>query len=590
MELPLVFRYQQALTEFREGRQAPDVLLKRMSELIALLDLTSSLGTQLSGAEILDAILLTTMGELGAASGGIFVRRDGGLHELRVARGLGRDVSRLPALDDALCAGGVVTRASGRGAEVLAATGLELLCPVERGERRLAIIGVGPRASGRPYDDDDIAFLRSVAACSATPVENGFIHDELRRVNRRLSVKVFQLNSLFDISRELVASLDEETIKSLTVTTVMGHLTVSRCALYLVGPEGLSLAHERGLHTADGQAVIPPPEALPTLAGLAGPRAVRELPASPLRQRLESLGLCRVVPLIQGGACAGLLALGERVAGTAFGEEDDEFVQTLGRQALAALENVRLQRMQVEKQRQDRELQIAREIQRSLFPLDLPAISGFAVAAATRPCHEVGGDYYDVIGLGQGLWAIVIADVSGKGVPASILMASLHASLHALAGTADPATTLTRLNRFLYESTQPSRFATVFYAELDETTRWLRYVNGGHVPPYHVSRGGSVSRLEMGGPAVGLLEGVGFEVGSVRLAPGDLVAMVTDGATEARSPDDEEFGDERVLATLAAHGRDGAEAALAALFQDVGRWTGPAGCSDDLTAFVLEAR
>jgi sigma-B regulation protein RsbU (phosphoserine phosphatase) len=246
--------------------------------------------------------------------------------------------------------------------------------------------------------------------------------------------------------------------------------------------------------------------------------------------------------------------------------------------------------VEVEKQRQDRELQIAREIQRSLFPLEFPVLPGYAVAAATRPCHEVGGDDYDVIGIGQGRWAIVIADVSGKGVPASILMASLHASLHALAGTADPATILVRLNRFLFESTQPSKFATVFYAELDTEAGRLVYVNGGHVPPYHVSSAGHVSRLEAGGPAVGLLEGMPFEAGSVALAAGDRVVMVTDGATEARSPLDEEFGDERVLATLASHPHAGADATLAALFDDVNAWTGPAGCSDDLTAFVLEVR
>jgi sigma-B regulation protein RsbU (phosphoserine phosphatase) len=295
------------------------------------------------------------------------------------------------------------------------------------------------------------------------------------------------------------------------------------------------------------------------------------------------------VPLYLGGRVEGLLAAGERPSGARFTEEDGDFALSLGRQAMAALESVRLHEMRVAKQRQDRELQIAREIQRSLFPSGLPELPGFEVAAVSQACHEVGGDHYDHIPLPQDRLALAIADVSGKGTPASILMASVHASLRALAGTAAPELLMARLNRFLFESTQENKYVTFFYAELAARQRRLRYVNAGHVPPFLLRADGASERLECGGPVLGLLEDAAYEVGEVTLAPGDMVVMVTDGVSEAASPDDREFGDERVLEALRPRRGASAAQALDALVAAVMAWTGPAGCSDDLTVLVLKA-
>jgi sigma-B regulation protein RsbU (phosphoserine phosphatase) len=146
-----------------------------------------------------------------------------------------------------------------------------------------------------------------------------------------------------------------------------------------------------------------------------------------------------------------------------------------------------------------------------------------------------------------------------------------------------------RLNRFLFASTQESKYVTLFYAELDPARRRLVYVNGGHVPPYHLRPNGVVDRLTLGGPVLGLLEDARFEAGEVALAPGELLAVVTDGATESISPEDVEFGDERLAAALRAAAGDSASVALARLLEAVQSWAGACGCSDDLTALVLRA-
>ncbi|MBI3932408.1 MAG: SpoIIE family protein phosphatase [Acidobacteria bacterium] len=584
MSPPVVFQYQRALDQFRrEGRERP--LLKRMSELISLLDLTTTLSAGLPGSEVLDAALLIVLGELQAGRGALLVRTEAGFR-VTAARGLA------PGAPEEIAEGPetAVFRGAAASAEgPLEAFGFDVVCPVEKGGRVIALIGLGPRAEGRAYGEEEEAFLWSVAACAATPIENGLIHQELERVNQRLSLKVFQLRNLFEISRELTASLDEDEIRNLTTATLMGQLLASRCAVYLPGPGGLALVHGRGMRADADAAPVPEAAARPVLDGLSGAVDVASLPEGALRSRLAATRMALVVPLSTGGRAEGLVAVGERVSGKPFGEEDREIASTLVRQAAAALESVRLHRMRLEKQRQDRELQIAREIQQSLFPASWPDIPGFEVSAGSRSCHEVGGDHYDVIPLAGGRFALAIADVSGKGTPASILMASVHASLRALAGTTRPAGLMERLNGFLFESTQANKYVTLFYGELDPEEGELVYVNAGHVPPYHRRPDGGRARLTAGGPALGLLEGASFEEGCLRLHVGDVVAMVTDGATEAASPTEQEFGDEGVFAALDAGWRGTAGGALAGLFGAVDAWAGPAGCADDLTALVLKA-
>ncbi len=584
MSTPVVYQYQQALDEFRrEGREPP--LLKRMSELISLLDLTTTLGSTLSGGEILDAALLIVMGELQVARGALYVAAGEGRFRLRGSRGLPAG-----APDTVECAAErALPFEPAAGDAALVGAGLALVCPVRRAGRTIALLGLGPRAEGRPFGREELGFLESLAACAATPIENGLIYEELRRLNQSLSVKVFQLHNLFDIGRELTATLDEAAIERLVATSLMGHFLASRCAVFRLLENGrLELAHARGVRSDELPRALPA-EAGALLRGLGGPRCVDALPAGPTREALARDRFALVVPLAAGERVSGLLAVGERPAGRAYGEEEVDFAAALARQAQAALEAAHLHRVRIEKERQDRDLQIAREIQRGLFPRSLPRVPGFDLAAVSHSCYEVGGDYYDFIPLEGGRLALVVADVSGKGTPASIMMASVHASLQAMAGSARPTQMLERLNRFLYENTQTSRYVTLFYGELDPRRRSLLYVNAGHVPPYLHRADGREERLRVGGPVIGLLEDVAAESAEVSLAPGDLLAVVTDGVTEALSPAGEEFGDARVASALASDAAAGAQAPLDALVAAVSAWTGAAGCTDDLTVLTLRA-
>jgi sigma-B regulation protein RsbU (phosphoserine phosphatase) len=583
--MPLVHDYRQVLDHLRrKGSKVP--ALKRVSELVSLLELTTTLGSNSAGGELLGAALRIVMAETQATHGAFFVRGDDGTLTLRASSGLPAHspstLSLNPASDEVM-----VREPEGQDRD---GHGFALLCPVHRGERTIAVLGLGPPAAGGAYGPEDLAYVRGVAACAAAPIENGLLHDDLRRVNRELSIKAFGLHNLFDISRDLTGRSDEEAIQDLITTTAMGHFLVARCALYLLGPRGLALAYERGMRRPEDSPPIPTDEARAALQHLPGPTAVGELRDGPLRRRLEEARLALAVPLSAGDQVQGVLAIGERASRTPFSAEDREFAQTLARHAAAALEGARLRAIRMQKLRQDRELQLAREIQRGLLPARSPMVPGFEVAADSRSCYEVGGDSYDWIPLENGRLALVIGDVAGKGTPASLLMASVQASVHTLAGTAGPARVMERLNHFLFVRSQVNRYVTLFYGELDTEARQLAYVNAGHVPPYHVASDGTCRRLSTGGMALGLLDGAAYEVGQARLEPGDVVAMVTDGVTDANSLDGTDFGEERLGAALRGLSGGSASAILEGLVGAVDAWVGGAPSTDDLTALVLKAR
>jgi len=241
----------------------------------------------------------------------------------------------------------------------------------------------------------------------------------------------------------------------------------------------------------------------------------------------------------------------------------------------------------------NRELAIAREVQQRLFPQQCPSISGVELVGLCRPAREVGGDYYDFFTLPQGILALAIGDVSGKGVPASLLMASLQASLRGqtLAGAANIDCLMANVNSLVYAASSINRYATFFYAEYQPDRRLLTYVNDGHNPPILLRRNSDVARLEAGGPPVGLLPEASYEGASVEVKPGDLLLLFTDGISEAMNVADEEWGEERLLCVLKNSSAAKPASIASALFQTADEFTGSAPQHDDMTVVtpVFEA-
>ncbi len=250
---------------------------------------------------------------------------------------------------------------------------------------------------------------------------------------------------------------------------------------------------------------------------------------------------------------------------------------------------VQLDASKSELMRAEAELDFARKVQQALFPRRLPPRGGLEFTAICIPARGISGDYYDIHELEDGRLIIAIADISGKGIPAAILMANLQALVRVIAHSdLSPSEVCSRLNYHLAEVTDFSRFATLFYAEWLPSERRLRYVNAGHNPPLLVNGTGCL-RLEKGGIPLGIFEESDFETGEAMLMPGDLLVLYSDGITEAGQSSGREFGEERLRA-LVETGRTKPLADLQALILDeVRRWT-ETDPDDDITLLMARAK
>ena len=238
--------------------------------------------------------------------------------------------------------------------------------------------------------------------------------------------------------------------------------------------------------------------------------------------------------------------------------------------------------------KRNRDLDLAREVQQRLFPQACPPIAGLDYAGACRPALSVGGDYYDFMRFSDTELGIAIGDVSGKGIPAALLMATLRAYLQGqtIGRVTDLAGVVENLNRRVYESSSANRYATFFYAQYDSSTRLLEYVNAGHNPPLIFgARGGrhGVRRLEGGGPVIGLMPECSYLHQRVTLEEGDVLVLFTDGITESMNASGEEWGEERLTELIEANRSLPARALIERIMRSSDAFVGGADQYDDMT-------
>ncbi len=269
------------------------------------------------------------------------------------------------------------------------------------------------------------------------------------------------------------------------------------------------------------------------------------------------------------------------------------FALTFGVTTAAAVLGVALYKVQLdlrasrhELARKEAELSIALEVQKRLFPRHFPSSGGLEFSGICVPAKGISGDYYDVMQLPSGRLIFVVADISGKGISAAILMSNLQAVLRTLAEAGHaPCEVCAHLNRHLYQVTEDSWFATFFYGEWNPARRLLYYVNAGHPLPFLCgSRPGL--RLDRGGPPIGLFQNVTFEVGEAELQPGDLLVVYSDGIVEAGSGQKQEFGEPRLAHTITTHCNKSLAEIQRQVLDAVRDWSGP-DPEDDMTLLLV---
>ncbi len=304
---------------------------------------------------------------------------------------------------------------------------------------------------------------------------------------------------------------------------------------------------------------------------------------------LQGIRSAMCVPLWNNKEVIGLVYVDTLNSSKAFRPEDLKLLTLLANIAAVKIENARLVEETIQMERIEKELEQASDIQKRLLPGEAPAIPGYEISGRADACREVGGDYYDFIQKEGGRTGIAIGDVSGKGMAAALLMASVQAVFRTLADVEPaPRGLVTSLNRHLIRNASPNKFVSFFYGELDQATGGLMYVNAGHNPPYLVRASGEVESLPASGVVLGIFAEASFEERRIILAPGDVLALFSDGVTECHNPDGEMYGEERLIAALRKHRGERPSEIEKHILQELREFAGTAPQYDDATLVVLK--
>ena len=423
------------------------------------------------------------------------------------------------------------------------------------------------------------------------------------RVHTRVSGRIDRafFRSAYD-ARVILENLAESS-RTATGREALAHLLLNQLKAALQ-PASLVVYLTTGKDELGAAAGVAPPDlqtisrSSPLLVRLARQGEPWELPPAGLENDAATAVLaplhsgCLVPILGRDGRLVGLLALGPRLSEEPYSGEDKRLLASVASQAGMAIENFRLAEDIAEKleaeRRIAREMEIAKEVQTRLLPQAVPVLQTLECAGRCLQAARVGGDYYDFLELSREEVGLVLADVSGKGVHAALLVANLQAHLRSLSrtghGAAGLVETLRQVNRILWKSTAPEHYATLFAGVYDDATRRLAYVNCGHNPPLWLRADGSVERLEATATVIGLFEKWECEAREIQMGPGDLLAISSDGVTEAMLGE-EEFGESRFLDELRRTRWLPLEQVVTAVFTAVQRFSA-GNQSDDLTLVV----
>lgn len=427
---------------------------------------------------------------------------------------------------------------------------------------------------------------------------------EEANVTTELTV-VDKLRMLLDITKKISRSFDVEEVLNLVMDTLGSLLPYDAAGIYIVERDngldntknhssGRALRTEvvRGYNTEDltdlhlkvGEGIIG--YVAQTGEPVISPDVSDDTRYINARRETRSE---MVAPIIANDEIVGVFDL-ESDRFNAYTEDDLQVLLLLTSQVAIIVEKAMLHEQLVEKKRLEAQLEIARQVQLTLLPARHPQLEGFDISAYNFSTEEVSGDYYDFVRIYEDQLGLVIADVSGKGVPAALLMAFLRASLRAAIHTGyAPNISMAKVNYLLWESIENNQFVTAFYGVLDATNRTLAYTNAGHNPPLLMDKDGTGRFIERGGLPLGMFADARYYEYYLPIELGQTLVLYTDGATEAANGSGEEYGRERLEQAVRDARGQSARDLISFIYSDVLAWTEGRGVSDDVTFVVVKA-
>ena len=584
------------LANFKQRQNLPveesENMNRRLIELSALFEISQTLNSSLNLQAILNNVLLVPMGRMMLGKGIILLGKEDYIYRIETLKGLPHSL-----INKEINLPGLPTHAfhindlpdDTEWSSFFSDFKIEIIIPFIARTDILGLMGFGHKLNGEDFKEAEIEFLNSLGNIATTSIENALIFDQIKQINRQLDHKIQELNTLFDIGKELNLTFERTKILKLLSYALMGQVTVNNYIVVLKEEEIFEAVQVKGssFPLREGERC----RELCDRSGFIHAPYLREENGE-FDDYLAELGVQVIIPMQIQSETKGYIFLGEKITRKAYSKSDLEFLQTLGNVAIISLENSRLFQEMLEKQRLEEEMALARNIQNRLLPKTMPDLELVELDGLNVPSKHVGGDYFDVIRIDHHQLGITIADVSGKGMPAALLMSNLQAGLQILVRENFQLDKLvSHINDLIYKNTDTEKYITFFYGQLDLRTLEMRFVNAGHNPPYLVRSDGAVEELSEGGIILGMMPDVHYKTGMVHFNTGDILMLYTDGVTETMTEDEQEFEEKRLLAFLKAHYKSSTPSDLnRKLISELKTFAGKAPQNDDITVLTLRIK
>ena len=555
----------------------PDKNIIAHRNLAALVDYSNLINSSLDLSFILNNILLTCFSKFQITKGIIALIDNNGFLELKVIKGFSAaDQEKFPKvkLEE--------LNSNSKLQAFIAQYKIAVIDKIESNSGTKGIVLLGSKLSRTPFTNEDLEFLKTLLNLGATAVENSLTVERLKNVNRELDSKVNQLSSLFDLSKEFSSILEVEVIGKLLVYSIIGQLMVSKYAVVTCGEKSINIIESK--YDID--------QIKDSLKICEYDKINESLDKDQIAKRYPELSKFEIeciVPMKIKSVTKGLILLGRRITNKPFSKSDVEYISSVGSLAIISIENASMIKGLLEKEKLEKDIEIARNIQQNLLPKKIPQYKEVSISAYNLAAKTVGGDYYDVVKLDNDRVLLAIADVSGKGVPAALIMANLQAFLKSICKQNLPLDESTNLiNDLISENTSNGSFVTFFWGIFDRAKLEFTYVNAGHNPPLLI-RNAQIEKLKKGGMIIGVMPTIiPYISETIKMEKDDVIIFFTDGISEAMNIDFEEFSDEKLERIALEERLKSSDEILEKIKNEVHEYTKGAEQSDDITCLIIK--
>ncbi|MGB9702770.1 MAG: PP2C family protein-serine/threonine phosphatase [Candidatus Kapaibacteriota bacterium] len=455
------------------------------------------------------------------------------------------------------------------------------ILPLRNKSDSIGFIALGQSLQNIPLTDEQIKYAEIVGLVATSSLMNSENFNKLLNEKKQVEKINILLETLMEISKDFTSFSSVRQILERFKFHLMGQLSINKYAIYL--KEGRF--YKELVNRFDKEIPHNFLEQLEKYSKITPAHNLKnELPTD-----LANCCITAISPMFYQSELKGFVLIGKKLTNGELTQENLLFIEVLSNTLITALENHRLFLEEIEKKKLENELNLALEIQKNLLPKSSPKIAGYDIEGISRPTKAVGGDYFDFIKINDKKWLIVIADVSGKGVPASLLMANLQAAIRTVAPLDLPLNSILKnINTLIFENTSPEKFITLFIAEINNQDNSFRFINAGHNPPLYINQKKQSRELSEGGLILGIIKEIeDFEQGEIKLENGDIIFCYTDGLSEAYNGD-EEFGIDRIQNILTAKAQNNSNEIIEEMLKEVQSFSGEKEQYDDITMITIK--